>query len=238
MALSDFGTEQVGVSAEVAIADICSVPINPSYRSRGKQVLVDAMTKPLEKVLTKIPKPIKHVAEDQNPVDFKLEGQKTLSVKTNMRGLGKMAPQNIGQPTSQTFWGRLPWLVPEGINIQALSYSDSAREFKKVALTRTSELLKAYWENLFDCDYVVHIYNVLNESDQISSLIEARIYNKLQSPDWQSTKISFSKNLENWNESCTIYYESTAIGEFQVHNNRNCFKFRFNLEGLLRKKLI
>ena len=30
-----------------------------------------------------------------------------------------------------------------------------------------------------------------------------------------------------------VKYDGITIGEFQVHKNRNCFKFRFNMQNLL-----
>ena len=53
---------------------------------------------------------------------------------------------------------------------------------------------------------------------------------------------STSKTLSEWNESNTIYVENKldgdntkkcSLGEFQIHNNRDCIKFRFNIETLV-----
>jgi hypothetical protein len=187
----------------------------------------------LRAAVARIPAPKKHIAGDQNPVDFLLKGESTLSVKSNMRQLGKVAPQNIGQPTSATFWSKLPELVPPGVKISDLSYEESAQLFKQVALTDTATLLTAYWENLFECDFLIYVFNVLDANDNLSSGPSVRVYEKAQSPIWDISKIDFSQNIKTWNESCTVKYRGTSIGEFQVHNNRNCFKFRFNLGGLI-----
>ena len=66
--------------------------------SRIKEIVPDVFSK------YKIPKPQKHVAENQNPVDFELEGSKTLSVKTSKKQLWKVAPQCVGQPTAETYF--------------------------------------------------------------------------------------------------------------------------------------
>jgi hypothetical protein len=230
---SEYKTEQVGISAEIAIADITGVPIDASYRTRGKQEIIDHLTPSLVSAVAKIPKPIKHIAGDQNPVDFMLVGNRTLSVKSNMRQLGKVAPQNIGQPTSQTFWSKLPELVPPGIDVKRLTYQESAKLFKQVAQSDTSTLLNAYWENLFDCDFLIYVFNVLDANDNLSNGPSVKVYEKSKSPIWDMSKIEFSQSLLSWNESCTVKYRGSSIGEFQVHNNRNCFKFRFNLSGLI-----
>lgn len=236
--LSSYGTEQVGISAEVAIADLSGVAIDSAYRTRGRVELIQHMTPALEKELCNIPKPTKHIAEDQNPIDFLLDGGATLSVKSNMREAGKVAPQNIGQPTSSTFWARLPHLVPAGVEINTLNYAESANIFKQVALNNTAALLCEYWRNLFDCDYLIYICNVLDRSDNLSKSPTVRLYEKSHSPDWDSDQITFTKSLADWNESCTVKYGSFSIGEFQIHNNRNCFKFRFNLNGLIQVGLL
>ena len=236
--LTNYGTEQVGISAEVAVADLTGVAIADHYRRRGRPELVQHISPALVSVVNRIPKPTRHIAEDQNPIDFMLEGDKTLSVKSNMKSAGKIAPQKIGQPTAATFWGLLPHLAPEGSTSGNLSYAESAKLFKKVALSKTAELLTAYWENLFDCDYLIYVYNVLTSSNQLSRSPSARLFEKSRSPQWEKSKISFTQSLATWNESCTVKYYGISIGEFQVHNNRDCFKFRFNISGLIEAKLL
>lgn len=236
--LANYGTEQVGISTEVAVADLTGVAIAENYRRRGRPELVQHISPALVSVVSRIPKPTRHIAEDQNPIDFMLEGNMTLSVKSNMRDAGKIAPQNIGQPTSSTFWELLPHLVPEGSDPKRLSYADSAKLFKQVALTDTVTLLTEYWKNLFDCDYLIYVYDVLTATNQLSRSPSARLFEKSRSPQWEKSKISFTQSLATWNESCTVKYNGVSIGEFQVHNNRNCFKFRFNISGLIEAKLL
>jgi hypothetical protein len=236
--LSNYGTEQVGISAEIAIADISQVEINFAYRLRGRIELVEHIKPALEKFISKIPKPTSHIAEDKNPIDFLLVGSKTLSVKTNMRKPGKIAPQNIGQPSSSTFWKYLPELVPDGIDVSQIRYAESVELFKRVAQSNISILLSKYWENLFDCDYLIYVCNVLDKNDNLSSHPTVALYEKSHSPSWDSHKITFTQNLITWNESCTVKYNGNSIGEFQIHNNRDCFKFRFDLAGLIKAGLL
>ena len=100
--------ESIGISAEVAIAKSFGVAVNPDYEARAEQEIVDLLLKNsnVNKIFEKegIPEPQKHIAEGQNPVDFVLKGDKTLSVKTNQKALGRVAPQKIGQPTSETYF--------------------------------------------------------------------------------------------------------------------------------------
>ena len=112
-----------------------------------------------------MPEPVKHIAEDQNPVDFKLKGGKTLSVKSNMREGGKVAPQRIGQPTSKTFWAAMSHLAPNvDTTAEDFDYETSKKLFKATARNKTKEMLDAYWKNLFDCDYLLYVEKVLGKS--------------------------------------------------------------------------
>jgi hypothetical protein len=236
--LTNYGTEQVGISAEIAIGDLTEVAIADSYRRRGRPELVEHMTPALAGIVSRIPKPTRHIAADQNLIDFMLEGEKTLSVKSNMRKAGKVAPQKIGQPSAVSIWEHLPHFVPEGTDAKKFSYEQSVQLFKQVALSNTAALLTEYWTNLFDCDYLIYICEVLTESNQLSASPVVRLYEKTNSPKWEKSKFTFTQNLASWNESCTVKYDGFSIGEFQVHNHRRTFKFRFNVNGLIQAKIL
>ena len=79
--------ESIGISAEVAIAKTYGIAVNPDYAARAEKPIVDLLLRNnnVERIFTieGIPSPVKHIAERQNPVDFMLEGGKTLSVKTH-----------------------------------------------------------------------------------------------------------------------------------------------------------
>jgi hypothetical protein len=189
-------------------------------------------------VLSEIPKPIAHTAMDGNPIDFQLENSATLSVKSNMRKLGKVPPQNIGQPTASTFWSSFPHLAPAGENVNSLTYEQSAQVFKQVAQAEIVELLGEYWRNLFLCDYTIYVFEVLGKYNKLSSQPKVKVFKKTPSPDWQRSSISFTQSVATWNESCTVKYGNISIGVFQIHKKRNCFKFRFNLPGLIQAGLL
>lgn len=238
--ISKYGTEQVGLATEIAIADIHAVPIAADYRKRTSTELTNSIIPALTGFFeTKnVPLPISHIALNRNPIDFLLLNGKTLSVKSNMRDGGKIAPQNIGQPSSKTFWKRFPNLA-QGFNPDTISYEESKKRFKQLVFDKKEILLKSYWENLFDTDYMIYINNVLEKnSDTLTNKPNVFLYEKSQSPDWSKGDLSFSKTLTNWNESCTIRYNKISIGEWQVHNNRDNFKFRFNIQGLIKAKLL
>lgn len=236
--LSKYGTEQVGISVEVALADLTNVHVEENYRRRARIELINHIQPVLIPALELFPNPISHIAENQNPVDFLLEQDKTLSVKSNMRKPKKIAPQKIGQPTSSTFWHHFPHLAPKGVEMNSLTYAESSRIFKNVAYSEINELLDKYWENLFECNYWLYVYNVLDKYNDLTKTPTVMVLERLSTPKWTDFEISFSRTLDNWNESCTVRINGVSIGEFQVHNSRNCFKFRFNIAGLIQAKII
>ncbi|MGP1597625.1 MAG: hypothetical protein ACTTIG_01540 [Peptoanaerobacter stomatis] len=233
--------ESIGISAEVAIAKSYGIAINPDYEARSDKKIVEKLlhNNNLIQIFEKegIPKPVKHIAEGQNPVDFTLEGDKTLSVKTNQEGLGKVAPQNIGQPTAETYFSYLERIFDDFSLNDFLTrlnlidtYENRSLVFKIISMNYIEKIVDMYWKNLFDCDYYLHIFNLDNNSNPLENYV---LLEKKQPPVWDKDKFSFTQSVETWNESNTLKYDGISIGEFQVHNNRNCFKFRFNMKGIM-----
>lgn len=229
-----FNNEEIGVSAEIAIADIFGIPITDSYRSRGNVQIIEALKPIIKDIFAKhnIPEPIKHIAADgQNPIDFMLAGNQTLSVKTNQKKLGKVAPQKVGQASSKTFFPFFNLII--NANDIPESYADKVQLFKNTVYTSLDKMLKIYWDNLFDCDFLIFFYEIIKVNGDICDLPKFAVFSKRESPDWDLSKITFTKqNIEGWNESNTVKYEGVTIGEFQVHNNRDNFKFRFNMANI------
>lgn len=240
--LSKYKTEQAGISTEVAIAKLYNVPMNAEYAKRGNDEMTNNIFEALDEYNKNLsndpfPKPIKHIAEGQNPVDFQLENNKTLSVKSNMHAAGKVAPQIIGQASSITIWDHIPELIPTTANVAEMTYLEAAEIFKQIVFSHIDILLKKYWEYLFDCDYLIFVSNILDKQNNITKPI-INIYEKQSSPVFPKNNITFTQTLETWNESVTVKYNKISIGEFQIHRNRNCFKFRFNIAGLIKSGLL
>lgn len=87
-----YNNEEIGISAEVAIAKAFDISISPEYKIRANEGIVRLLYQDIIDIFRNesIPKTKVHVAEKQNPVDFILTDEYTLSVKTNQKALGKV----------------------------------------------------------------------------------------------------------------------------------------------------
>ncbi|MDO4608850.1 MAG: hypothetical protein Q4B40_06635 [Clostridia bacterium] len=235
--------ETIGISAELAIADVFDISVSPTYRIRGdeaaKKSLMDLVCRVFYEY--EIPKPIEHIAENQSPIDFILEYGETLSVKTNQKALGKVAPQIIGQPTSETYFDFLYNRFGYDVYKELASrhwhdtHENRAFLFKEFSFNNICEMLSEYWKHIFECDHYIHFYNILDGDRSLSYKPNCIILKNLPTnPFWDINKISFTRNLQTWNESNVLKYCGISIGEFQAHNHRNCLKFRFNINGILK----
>lgn len=173
----------------------------------------------IDKIFKSLPEVNKHIGYENGPIDFICKDNTSLSIKTNLLNNKKVCPQDIGQISKEKF-----------IKLFIKGNIYTSEIIKKNILINPSYFIKKYLEKTFICTNLVWIYN-----DKGTYL--AKIYNKgliknkffsIKSKDY-----TFTKTFENWNESNTIKYKGITIGEFQIHNNRNVVKFRFNFLNLL-----
>lgn len=221
-------TETLGISAEREICNIYNLPCPNHINNRSSKILEDQLNPILRKAFLLLPNPVQYtgsdagtrLAESKCPYDFLLDGNLTLSLKTNT---GKMVcPPEVGQPSAKTCYLYFGNLCDEN-EINELS-------FKRMVYRNISEMLHIYAQHLFDSDYLLWIYK---END----VFNYKVFNKDYASNfiWDKSKISFTKeHIEDWNESNTVKYNDLSIGEFQVHKNRNSYKFRFNLNNLIK----
>lgn len=237
--------ESAGIAAEVAIAKTFGIKINPLYANRAEKRIVDLlMNKNCIKSIfdnERISYPVSHIAEGQNPIDFNLANGQTLSVKTNQNEIGRAAPQKIGQPTQFTYFdfiesnGILPgFRVLDFLkkNHSQDTYANRAQIFKYLSINYIDKLMNMYWENMFESDYLIFFFNL---ESNLNPMKNYRIFGKMgEYPHWDIDKFSFTQTLDSWNESNTLKYAGIGIGNFQVHRNRDCFKFRFDMKGVMK----
>lgn len=235
--------ETVGISAELAIADTFGVEVSPLYRVRGDEVIACSISGIIEEVFEQlnIPIPVEHIAENQNPVDFILENDQTLSVKSNQKRLGLVAPQVIGQPTSETYFAFLQNEFGFDINRELRrlrlpdTYESRAYIFKRFSVDNICMMLDVYWQYMFHCDHYLHFYNVLDRFGYPTNNPQCILLRNLpKHVRWNPNLITFTQIVNTWSECNTLRYNRISIGQFQVHRNRNCLKFRFNIAGILK----
>lgn len=236
--------ESIGVSAEVAICRSFNLRINPLYEARAEEDVVEFLVNHNVGTIfdrENIPYPVSHIAEGQNPIDFLLKTGQTLSVKTNQNNIGRAAPQVIGQPTQHTYFSYIESknILP-GFNICEYlkqngmldTYENRGQIFKRLSIEHISTLINMYWENMFDCDYLILFFNLEAHLNPLNNYI---ILGKMgRYPDWDESKFTFTQTLDSWKESNTLKYNGVGLGNFQVHRNRDCFKFRFDMKGVMR----
>ena len=210
-------TEDLGKVFEKGICGAYGIPYMGKYKYSEEQA--DLFTKRLQGLPSLFPNCI-HTAEKGAQYDFTAtsNNQLHLSAKTNKKGY-KVCPQKIGQPTKPKFC--------EYFDIDTNSTND---DIKQYIMVNFKSMLPHYFNYTFNTPIIY--YN--KQSDKIVYI------NTLSPIDWETVACRFShiQNNKQWNESTTVsiiqHDKSYGIGEFQIHNNRNTIKFRWNLAALLK----
>ena len=206
-------TEDLGKIFEMAIC-LC---YNTSYDGNYKYSLQEAQSlkNKLNNLKNLFPYNIKHCASRGSKYDFECLDDPTihLSAKTTKKD-GKVCPQVIGQPSKKKFC--------EFFGIDLLYDLDQIKHYIE---TNVKSLLEIYIFNTFDCPIVYY-----NKHKSILLFVKL-----MENINWTKCEVSFSHILKNkkWNESSCIIVNGITIGEFQIHNHRNCIKFRWSFEKLL-----
>lgn len=143
-----------------------------------------------------------------------------LSVKTIKTDSSfKICPQEIGQPSRQKF-------------AQHFDIEPTVENIKTFIETNPSTMMEQYFKYTFGSPILFY-----HEKQDLCMFIEQDSSNSFI--PWNTFEYQFShlKKLVSWNESTTISIvkdgNAITIGEFQVHNHRNCVKFRFSLKNIL-----
>ena len=136
-----------------------------------------------------------------------------LSAKTTKKD-GKVCPQVIGQPSKKKFCEFF------GIELQY-----NLEQIKEYIQDNVKALLNIYALNTFDCPVVYY-----NKHKNLLLFVKLK-----ENINWTNFDITFSHVIKNkkWNESSCIIINNNTIGEFQIHNHRDCIKFRWSFEKIL-----
>jgi len=208
-------TEDLGKTFEMAICLLYGI----EYDAKFKYSMEEAtnIKYKLNKLKVEFPFKLKHISKNGNKYDFVSidDDNIHLSAKTTKKN-AKVCPQVIGQPSKKKFCEFL------GIDLHY-----NLEQIKNYIVMNVKSLLEIYALNTFDCPIVY--YNKHKNMILFVKLTE--------SINWTNYNVSFSHNIKNkkWNESsCIIINDIITIGEFQIHNHRDCIKFRWSFENLLK----
>ena len=216
--------ETLGIAAEKVICDLRGIDSN--HLIHRSNITYEERIKPLIKeALNVLPKITRHSGQEKgirggqskSVVDFYAD-DKTISIKTTKNKSFKLCPSECGQPGNKTFDLYFGHLYEGSIN---------NKKCKELVINKIDQMIPIYLDHLFDCDFLLLIY--INSPNDGFYIYEKKIIKNIE---WRLKNFSFTRGLNNWNESTTVKYKEKSIGEFQIHNNRNCYKFRFNILNL------
>ena len=215
-------TEQLGIMVEKELCNITKTKFNTKRKYIDiPEEISDDINGTLGSELKRMK--MKHVGNLNKEYDFIKKQGETVSIKTIMSG-NKICPQTIGQCSLRSFNNKM------GLSIT------NKMEFKKFFLENKSKMIKEYLKGLFCCDTMIIFkfqMGIVYIIEKIDDVIKFENSNNLD--DIFMT----SKDISSWKESNTVYYVSKnknkkeSLGEIQIHNNRDCIKFRFNVNILV-----
>ena len=224
-------TEDLGKQFEMGICMLYGIAYDGKYKYTYSSA--EALSERMCKLKELFPYNIRHIAKNGSPYDFVREeleveveeGEEKmnaympryLSAKTTKKD-GKVCPQVIGQPSRKKFCEYFA-LNMESTLEDIKMYIEEPLGLKK--------LLHMYIQHTFDCPVIYY-----NKHKNLLLFIQMK-----EQIDWDKyiDAIQFSHNVKKrkWNESTSISINKTTIGEFQVHNHRDCIKFRWAFEKIL-----
>ena len=208
-------TEDLGKIAEKALCEVLGTPYNMVFKY--PQERVNAL-RPRFASLAQEFAGYTHTGHKDDLNDFTSpDGSKHLSLKTTKKG-SKVCPQILGQPSRSTFCPTFG-LPLDATNDQIKAYVE----------THVAEMMPKYIATTFHCPVLFYC-----EKTNLCQIVT------MTTPlPWAEVTLTFShkEKAKLWNESSTVYAQrptqtKVSLGEFQVHNHRNCIKFRFDMKNL------
>ena len=211
-------TEDTGKMFEMAICLAYGITYDGKYKY-GMELPNQLRTR-LEPISSIYPN-LQHTAKRGARYDFTsiTDPTKHLSAKTTKKGIGKVAPQVIGQCQPHKFCDIL------GIQ------STTIPSLKEYIQTHIPEILKVLVEHTFDCPNLY--YN--QEKDSIQYITWTT---DIFSIDWENFPMKWTRKWDEWENSSTLktVYEGKeyALVEFQFHTkNRTNMAIRWYYENVI-----
>lgn len=225
--------EQTGMWCERVVCDILKIPFN----SKRDYITSDNYPSKLARDLKDTLQPFlmtlnitKHEGNKNDAYDFLTFNNQHISLKTNTNGF-KVCPALIGQTTLQ--------------KLNKYFKQDLTKDqFKEFIINNTHQVLKEYLKYIFICKHTFcikfdtgKIYYFNTNTNTNTNIVPELDLNTDDIQD-QETPFTFTNTLENWNESNTLKIKVNeqlfSLAEFQIHNNRNCIKCRFNFDTVIK----
>lgn len=207
-------TEDLGKIFEKGVCLLYGIEYDGKYKYSVEEA--QKITDRIVKLKDVFPHNIRHSAKNGSQYDFTgaEDEEIRLSAKTTKKD-GKVCPQVIGQPSKKKFCDFFG-LNPDQNLEQIKQYIEGGN---------VAQMLAIYFKTTFDCP-IVYYNKKKNLLLFVKTLVEI---------DWSACVIEFSHIKKNkiWGESSTISINNVTIGEFQVHNHRDCIKFRWAFENLI-----
>ena len=161
----------------------------------------------------------KNAGEKYNPNNFILTNSKTLSIRTS-KSRDKIAPRVVGQAGLEPFNYHFNQFTSNNI--------EDKEEIKTIVYNNIHKMLPIFFDYLFISDFTIWFQYTSN--NQLTYTIFDR--NQFLDLEFDRSNFTFTRNLENWNESTTLKYKNKSIAEIQIHKNRT-FKFRFIMKTVI-----
>jgi hypothetical protein len=213
---TELKTEDTGKIFEKAICLAYNTPYegNYKYSIEEAEVLAKKLT-----ALCELYPSYTHTGDKKGRYDFtSADGNTHLSAKTIKKGVGKVAPQVIGQASLTSY-----------CDIVGITYSSDI-ELKRYMQENIVTLLPMFEGYTFDCPIVYY-----NKKQDLIRLI------KQESPiNWKSVELSWTQAWNVWGNSTTLKVDTkdgknpTSILEIQFHStSRKNIVTRWYFENLL-----
>jgi hypothetical protein len=207
-------TEDLGKIFEKGVCMLYGIEYDGKYKYSIEEA--QKISDRIVKLKDVFPHNIRHSAKNGSQYDFTGADDETvrLSAKTTKKD-GKVCPQVIGQPSKKKFCDFFG--LDQTLNLEQIK--------QYIEDGNVAQMLKIYFKTTFDCPIVYY-----NKKKNLLLFIKT-----LTEIDWTQYVIEFSHKKKNkvWGESSTISINNITIGEFQVHNHRDCIKFRWAFENIL-----
>ena len=207
-------TEDLGKIFEKGVCLLYGIEYDGKYKYSVEEA--QKITDRIVKLKDVFPHNLIHSAKNGSQYDFTGADDAAirLSAKTTKKD-GKVCPQVIGQPSRKKFCDFFG--LDQGLTLEQIK--------QYIENGNVASMLTIYFKTTFDCPIVYY-----NKKKDLLLFIRT-----LTEIDWTQCVIEFSHIKKNkvWGESSTISINDKTIGEFQVHNHRDCIKFRWAFENLI-----